>query len=76
MRKEPYVIHPKGNFLYKVENTYRNFATARSTLQTIWFLEILIENGIFYIKVFIHFFQISVSAYLAFEQLKPNEIST
>ena len=50
MRKEPYVIHPKGNFFYKVENTYRNFATARSTQQTIWFLEILIENGIFYIK--------------------------
>ena len=46
MRKEPYVIHPKGKF-YKVENTYRNFATARSTLKTIWFLEILIENGIF-----------------------------
>ena len=46
MRKEPYVIHPKGKF-YKVENTYRNFATARSTQQTIWFLEILIENGIF-----------------------------
>ena len=47
MRKEPYVIHPKGNF-HKVENTYRNFATARSTQQTIWFLEILIENGIFF----------------------------